>query len=497
MSKPVITVTSTEFVSPTAPTPPTISMGSITTSVHEPDASSTASTTSSIPSPSSGPTGTYLPPVPTSYAECLFDPYKGSQTIELIDVNTGVSFVNVGGRAALAMDRVDNGLTTYHLVAPANGPSGVFDLVSDSGKYVAVFEDGQVGFVDESSNGQNQIVDGSGAKYLTTVWSVTCDGELVAGILGGSQLQLGLIGNALYAQSTSPAIRKRQLLPILSIKVVIFPLELRTRLGQDQPRCPNPELNAVDKWGARKASANGCGSQGFMYNHVPFVGCCNDHDYCFDNCERTFKDCNSKFADCMTKSCTDAYPSSSLDSLVKRLGCNRLAASFAWIVDNEIGRAVFNIANKERCACCKPGEKSCQSGCADLLNDPNNCGTCGNVCPSGHCQNGACSDLSCQGTPTYCDERPVSCGADGSCYCFTTIDGMAFCAGPSWCPSSEECASNADCKSGSVCVTNSCCALSSVCVDATCGNPVSKLAMLTRRGKFGGSSTAFKGTWGE
>ena len=31
--------------------------------------------------------------------------------------------------------------------------------------------------------------------------------------------------------------------------------------------------------------------------------------------------------------------------------------------------------------------------CADLQNDANNCGSCGNVCPSGQCIEGNCTDV--------------------------------------------------------------------------------------------------------
>ena len=41
-------------------------------------------------------------------------------------------------------------------------------------------------------------------------------------------------------------------------------------------------------------------------------------------------------------------------------------------------------------AVCTGSTTCCGSTCADLNNDPNNCGTCGTKCPTGKCQNGAC-----------------------------------------------------------------------------------------------------------
>ncbi|KAJ9633662.1 hypothetical protein H2199_009300 [Coniosporium tulheliwenetii] len=391
---------------------------------------------------------------------------------ELIDPNTGISFVNVDGRATLAMD-IFEGLTTYHLVAMENGPSGVFDLVSDSGKFVAIFEDGHVGFVDASSNGQDYVADGNGAKSVTTVWSVTCDGGLVAGILGVHQFELGVVDNDLYAHPMSPAIHKEC---------------WAQQFGSS--RCPNPDLSPVVKWQARDPSANGCGSQGFMWNYPPFVGCCKDHDYCFDDCNLKFKDCNDKFETCTANSCDTYYTGSSIESTVNRLGCKRLAASFAWIVSSEIGRAVFNIANRERCECCKPGEKSCQSGCADVLTDPNNCGDCGIVCPSGKCLNGVCSEKTCDGKT--CGNFQSCAGND--CYCFTTADGTGFCAQDAFCSGLKDCASNADCGSGNICAVGSCCGRN-VCLAGSCGNPALRLMRMARRGHFDGNSAAFVGTW--
>ena len=41
--------------------------------------------------------------------------------------------------------------------------------------------------------------------------------------------------------------------------------------------------------------------------------------------------------------------------------------------------------------CCGTGKRYCNTACADVLSDKNNCGTCGNVCGSGmNCANGVC-----------------------------------------------------------------------------------------------------------
>ena len=122
---------------------------------------------------------------------------------------------------------------------------------------------------------------------LYSIFSVTCnDGSIQAGIIGGSKFEFGTSGNALYAQDPS-SIQKRSLLSVIEvfevIELIVFLLEFRSDLGIDDPRCPNPALNPVVKFGARDPESNGCGSPPFTYTYPPFAaaGCCDAHDFCF------------------------------------------------------------------------------------------------------------------------------------------------------------------------------------------------------------------------
>lgn len=115
-----------------------------------------------------------------------------------MDPDTGIPFINVNGRATPAVEVAED-VPCYHFFKPAGGPPGVFDLTTDDGLFVAVFEDGHVGFTSTGSNGQ-AYVGTSPNIYVTTIWSVQCDGVLVAGIINSLEFQFILSGDELFAQ---------------------------------------------------------------------------------------------------------------------------------------------------------------------------------------------------------------------------------------------------------------------------------------------------------
>jgi hypothetical protein len=75
--------------------------------------------------------------------------------------------------------------------------------------------------------------------------------------------------------------------------------------------------------------------------------------------------------------------------------------------------------------CCAAGYTCCSGSCVDRLEDPNNCGACGNVCEPGpneyaDCLDGECvytcveGAVRCNGTCTFLDSDPNNCGACGN-----------------------------------------------------------------------------------
>ncbi|ORX93344.1 hypothetical protein BCR34DRAFT_239750 [Clohesyomyces aquaticus] len=142
--------------------------------------------------------------------------------------------------------------------------------------------------------------------------------------------------------------------------------------------------------------------------------------------------------------------------------------------------------------CTATTQALCNGICKSLLDDPQNCGACGTVCPSGICSNGACSTNSCTGRT--CNTF-TSCGPGGDCVCYSTSDGTGFCAGNPLCAGLADCTGSSDCPVGSVCVVNSCCTRN-VCIPAdTCGGTTPPAALFIRGWEDGNDTSGYAAGW--
>ncbi|KAK4204579.1 hypothetical protein QBC40DRAFT_216824 [Triangularia verruculosa] len=186
------------------------------------------------------------------------------------------------------------------------------------------------------------------------------------------------------------------------------------------PRCPfGPDAIPVPKPGRRPESPNGCGAADAAVDLVPDFNwgeCCNQHDNCFDNCDKSFWQCNTEFRTCMRDQCwKDATVR--WHDVWKFPACADLAGFYFTAVSSPIGWMVFNSANSDRCdcACDKPTHALCPVdngvpgggqemylSCQNVnLNDPERCGGCDFKCPT---------HTKCTGTPNKCECEQDQCG---------------------------------------------------------------------------------------
>ena len=81
---------------------------------------------------------------------------------------------------------------------------------------------------------------------------------------------------------------------------------------------------------------------------------------------------------------------------------------------------------------CSPGFEACGDICADLADDPLNCGACGNDCGADECISGVCTTTACVADNDPCtvdgDCCSLFCASDGSCGCIASGDESTFCS---------------------------------------------------------------------
>jgi len=345
----------------------------------------------------------YVPAIPTNadYSECLSDPNSNAE-VELL----GPNMLEIVARNGLAVEAGVDDISPGHLFsAPASGlPQHVYDLKLAGAVplYLALFKSGVVGYVENSSDGQTYVSTPEGDEYITTVWSVDCDGIATAGISGGLKFQffLNVNGEVVTDAALHAGLgKKRQ-----AGGVTAFPnnngINTIPRTPAPLPpgqKCPAGQ-GAFPKNPPVNPTANGCGAKGsiswYVIPNLDFEEACNAHDICFGTCEgTTFNGCNSDFLGRMQNACNRNTEAGSL----KRRACMNAASSYHYMVSTErFGAKAFASAMREHCDCkCTTfGTTQCGDKCVNLQTDPTNCGSCGNACSvveGARCVNGQCT----------------------------------------------------------------------------------------------------------
>jgi hypothetical protein len=134
-----------------------------------------------------------------------------------------------------------------------------------------------------SSNGQTYFDAGNGDRYITTIWSVTCDGLVTAGIIGGLEFQFTINNNGdVVATTFFPTLKRVRDIPIPS-GFYISPQKAPTPTVV--LRCPAGQ-HATNKNPPKPLYSDGCGNeQTGRLPQLDFNACCNGHDVCFGTSE--------------------------------------------------------------------------------------------------------------------------------------------------------------------------------------------------------------------
>ncbi|KAK3386483.1 hypothetical protein B0H63DRAFT_467850 [Podospora didyma] len=156
--------------------------------------STAAITITAIPSPAT----TYTPDIPPSYTNCVFNPDAGTSFDVLAPANAGGLPIVKNGTLAVVSSATPAPVR-YKAIKPLATPRGVYDIVLDTPstfptQFLAIFDDGAVGFTTVSSKSQQFITSEQG-RFITSVFSFTCDGRITAGIVGAEEFRFAVAGD--------------------------------------------------------------------------------------------------------------------------------------------------------------------------------------------------------------------------------------------------------------------------------------------------------------
>ncbi|KAF2673741.1 hypothetical protein BT63DRAFT_476221 [Microthyrium microscopicum] len=324
---------------------------------------------------------------------CIFDKENPSPEIKILDPKDGIPFINVEGALQKTRSILEN-FPKYKLEKVAGGRHDIFDLKLQN-DYLALFDDGTLGFAPSSSQGPLPRSKGR-KQYISSIFALSCDGDLSISLpevptYGFSRSNITDLTYIHHTPATTSQFnrynvhkraphvqfikRTMSMMDIENAQMESFSFLIGPTIISDKhqrggaPRCWKTlpfGLTAVERPGARPASFNGCGAENGM--KVPdwrFEQCCNEHDLCYDDCSATWETCNDNFRQCNHDACTKAYPLAPVtietnrtswipsmpDWSLTRWGCHTLGQAYAEAVDTGLGRVNFNASTIERCTC--------------------------------------------------------------------------------------------------------------------------------------------------
>jgi len=210
---------------------------------------------------------------------------------------------------------------------------------------------------------------------------------------------------------------------------------------------------------------NGCGPEkgidiGPLHNLEPpdhplglanFEMACDAHDCCYGTCQTEKATCDSDFLNSLLDAC--AASATNLLAAIAAIFCDQIALLYYAAVAAG-GEAAYNDAQGQACVCCDcqgctlgegccgqdcgggaEGLTQCPSGCTNLMNDPYNCGSCGNACPTTNSPNYYCNQGVCGCPPGSSACGQVCCLTDEEICC----EGSSECCDPGCMCTSDGC----------------------------------------------------------
>lgn len=143
-------------------------------------------------------------------------------------------------------------------------------------------------------------------------------------------------------------------------------------------RVPNPD---------HVPSSNGCGTASFpvsgQIGKVDVTPACNNHDRCYDTCNKAKDDCDTAFKNELQAICAAGNPNGS-----KALTDCVQTADVYYRAVAAFGDQPYEAAQNSACICCRPAETVCGGRCLP-------------ACPNGFARDADCACV-CSGCPRRC-----------------------------------------------------------------------------------------------